>query len=260
MKPGYIYILTNPSYRSDFVKIGLTENNPSERAKELSSSTGVPMEFEVAYSEAVHDCQALEKEIHDHLSDKRSNAKREFFQIPLEEAIKEVHKIAEESRSQSPFCEKCESRKSLGIITEKNVKLEQELSSSFSQIEQGRFREESLIRKIYELEKKISRIREEKLIKNIALIANLYTRRLNTLLKDVYIWHSRLDSTIQVILWLSIFFIFLICCVNFIQIIGLKFFMAVLAVMIIFLIIVGLSALKNENVDVPSDSDNNGDK
>jgi T5orf172 domain len=47
--PGYIYALINPSLEG-LVKVGKTTTNPEKRANELSSVTGVPMQFIVAYS------------------------------------------------------------------------------------------------------------------------------------------------------------------------------------------------------------------
>ncbi len=43
---GYVYVLMNSSMRG-LVKIGKTEREPEERAKELSASTGVPTPFMV---------------------------------------------------------------------------------------------------------------------------------------------------------------------------------------------------------------------
>jgi hypothetical protein len=46
--PGFVYVLINPSLPS-YVKIGKTTKDPSIRAAELSSATGVPTPFYVAY-------------------------------------------------------------------------------------------------------------------------------------------------------------------------------------------------------------------
>ena len=42
---GYVYILTNPSFKEDWVKIGITSGTVEKRMKELYS-TGVPLAFE----------------------------------------------------------------------------------------------------------------------------------------------------------------------------------------------------------------------
>ena len=44
-KQGYVYILTNPSFREDWVKIGMSSVSVEQRVKQLDS-TGVPLPFE----------------------------------------------------------------------------------------------------------------------------------------------------------------------------------------------------------------------
>lgn len=70
-----VYVLTNPSYR-DMVKIGQTDRTPYDRARELSTGTGVPTSFTVAYYAETTDDKAaclLERKIHNALSGKRLN-------------------------------------------------------------------------------------------------------------------------------------------------------------------------------------------
>jgi hypothetical protein len=94
MAKGYIYILSNVSYPRDFLKIGLTEKTPDERAKQLQS-TGVPTPFVVEYSIRVFDCQEAEKRVHWKLDDCRVNNRREFFKVSLDEAIEVVEQVAD---------------------------------------------------------------------------------------------------------------------------------------------------------------------
>ena len=86
---GFVYVLINPSLKG-MVKIGKTQKSPDERATELSSSTGVPTPFYVAYKIYVSDCDQAEKYMHTLLSSKgfRVSSNREFFKIPLDEVIK----------------------------------------------------------------------------------------------------------------------------------------------------------------------------
>lgn len=88
---GYIYVLINYSMEN-LVKIGKTTRNPEERARELSSSTGVPMPFIVAYDAEFHDCTEAENYIHKKLGEQgyRLLSNREFFQVPLKEVIKVI--------------------------------------------------------------------------------------------------------------------------------------------------------------------------
>lgn len=85
---GYVYVMINPSL-PDIVKIGKTTREPSERAKELSSATGVPTPFILVYSKPFADCHFAEKVIHGYFEDKgaRVNGNREFFRVSTMEAI-----------------------------------------------------------------------------------------------------------------------------------------------------------------------------
>lgn len=86
---GHIYALINPSFNG-LVKIGKTTRSPEERAKELSTSTGVPTPFIVGYSCLVSDCDKAESHIHALLSSQgyRLSENREFFQANLNQIVK----------------------------------------------------------------------------------------------------------------------------------------------------------------------------
>jgi hypothetical protein len=86
MTVGFVYVLLNPSY-PDQVKIGLTERTSEERARELRTS-GVPTHFIVIYDELVSDCGEVEAAIHRRLASYRVSDDREFFRIPVKEAIR----------------------------------------------------------------------------------------------------------------------------------------------------------------------------
>lgn len=90
MSESFVYILINPSFQSNYLKIGFTERSPELRAKEISATTGVPTEFIVAYSEYVIDCFKAETIIRDALSQFRLNDNREFFVLPLSQAINTI--------------------------------------------------------------------------------------------------------------------------------------------------------------------------
>lgn len=85
---GFLYILANPSMPG-LVKVGRTNRKPSERAQELSGSTGVPTPFLVVYEVLVSDCNEAEKYIHTVLSNRgyRLSENREFFKAPIPEII-----------------------------------------------------------------------------------------------------------------------------------------------------------------------------
>lgn len=92
---GFVYILSNESM-PDLVKIGMTTRSPEKRAKEISSVTGVPIPYVVAYQERVVDCHLAEREIHRRLDYCRVNRDREFFEISIPDAKKVVQEVARE--------------------------------------------------------------------------------------------------------------------------------------------------------------------
>jgi hypothetical protein len=95
MPEGYIYILINAAM-SGYLKIGMTTRSPHERAHELSQASGVVAPFVIAYSERVVNCEAAENRIHTRLARFRVNGRREFFHLPVQDAILELIKIADE--------------------------------------------------------------------------------------------------------------------------------------------------------------------
>lgn len=96
MAEGFVYILLNPSF-PDQVKIGLTRQSPRIRAKSLWT-TGVPTEFIVIYDELVSDCQVVEERLHERFSGYRVNRAREFFRIPVSEAVRALQQEAQPFR------------------------------------------------------------------------------------------------------------------------------------------------------------------
>jgi hypothetical protein len=94
---GYVYILFNPSFRDDILKIGFTKGSPKKRARKLSSTTGIPTDFVVAYSRFVSDCRFVEKLVYESLANVRLRDKREFFKIPLDRAIIVLDRIVRRS-------------------------------------------------------------------------------------------------------------------------------------------------------------------
>ncbi len=88
MDSGYVYILTNPSFRDDWVKIGKSKRLPEIRGRELYN-TAVPLPFEIYATLKTVKYNEAEKMIHrmiDRISDLRINKSREFFKIMPEEA------------------------------------------------------------------------------------------------------------------------------------------------------------------------------
>ena len=88
---GYVYVLANGSMPG-VVKVGKTTRNATERAKELSTSTGVPTPFIVVYEQFFEDCSVAEKHIHAMLEERgfRTARNREFFNASANDVIRVI--------------------------------------------------------------------------------------------------------------------------------------------------------------------------
>ena len=64
-EPGYVYILTNPSFRGDWVKIGKSSRPVDVRSKELDN-TAVPLPFEIFATMKTMKYNEVEKLVHVH--------------------------------------------------------------------------------------------------------------------------------------------------------------------------------------------------
>ena len=100
-RKGYVYILANQAFPR-LVKVGRTTKDPEARARELSSGSGVPAPFTVEWSALVNDCHGAERCIHQQLDDARARRDREFFEIPLHEAISIASRVAAQFPCEAP--------------------------------------------------------------------------------------------------------------------------------------------------------------
>ena len=94
---GFVYILTNPSFREDWVKIGKSSRPVDVRSKELDN-TAVPLPFEIYATLKTVKYDKVEKQIHkqiDRLSDLRIRQNREFFNIAPSVALDIMRDIAD---------------------------------------------------------------------------------------------------------------------------------------------------------------------
>ena len=88
-KVGYVYILTNPSFKEDWVKIGKSARPVDVRSKELDN-TAVPLPFEIYAAIKTSKFNEVEKLVHktiDRLTDLRIRQNREFFNVPPQVAF-----------------------------------------------------------------------------------------------------------------------------------------------------------------------------
>lgn len=95
-EPGYVYILTNPSFREDWVKIGKSARPVDVRSKELDN-TAVPLPFEIYATIRTIKYNEVEKLVHeliDSLTDFRIHRNREFFNVNPQRALEIFKKIA----------------------------------------------------------------------------------------------------------------------------------------------------------------------
>ena len=101
-EPGYVYILTNPSFRADWIKIGKTSRSVEQRINELDT-TSVPKPFEIFATLKTRKYNEVERLLHktiDRLSDFRIRPNREFFNIDPYKALdifKDIASVIEDA-------------------------------------------------------------------------------------------------------------------------------------------------------------------
>ena len=96
-EPGYVYILTNPSFREDWVKIGKSSRPVDVRSKELDN-TAVPLPFEIYATMKTVKYNEAEKLIHRYIerfTNLRIRDNREFFNVQPEVALDIFRDVAE---------------------------------------------------------------------------------------------------------------------------------------------------------------------
>ena len=93
---GYVYILTNQSFKEDWVKIGKSSRPVDVRSKELDN-TAVPLPFEIYATMKTCKYNEVEKLVHktiDRLTDLRIRQNREFFNVAPQVALDIFRDIA----------------------------------------------------------------------------------------------------------------------------------------------------------------------
>lgn len=96
IEAGYVYILTNPSFQEDWVKIGKSSRPVDVRSKELDN-TAVPLPFEIFATMKTCKFNEVEKLVHktiDRLTDLRIRQNREFFNVAPQVALDIFRDIA----------------------------------------------------------------------------------------------------------------------------------------------------------------------
>lgn len=93
---GYVYILTNPSFKEDWIKIGKSSRPVDVRSKELDN-TAVPLPFEIFATLKTTKYNEVEKIVHktiDRLTNLRIRQNREFFNVAPQVALDIFRDIA----------------------------------------------------------------------------------------------------------------------------------------------------------------------
>jgi hypothetical protein len=88
----WVYILSNPT-SPGLLKIGYTKQTPEERAKQISSATGVALPYKVEWAYKCFNGETVEREVHHKLKTQRVNNNKEFFQVSLDEAKEVINLI-----------------------------------------------------------------------------------------------------------------------------------------------------------------------
>lgn len=94
---GFVYIMTNPSFREDWIKIGKSTRPVDVRSKELDN-TAVPLPFEIFATMQTAKFDKVEKLVHktiDCLTDLRIRQNREFFNVAPQVALDIFKDIAQ---------------------------------------------------------------------------------------------------------------------------------------------------------------------
>lgn len=94
---GYVYILTNPSFKDDWVKIGKSSRPVDVRSKELDN-TAVPLPFKVYATLKTAKYNEAERQIHQLIDlvnpSMRIRKGREFFNVTPETALRIFKNVA----------------------------------------------------------------------------------------------------------------------------------------------------------------------
>lgn len=90
---GYVYILTNPAFKTFYIKIGYT-TNINDRLRELYN-TSVPLPFKVYALLKTKKYKQAEKMIHSAFKASRIGNDREFFMLKPDEALEQMKVVAE---------------------------------------------------------------------------------------------------------------------------------------------------------------------
>ena len=132
---GYVYILTNPSFKEEWIKIGKSARPVDVRSKELDN-TAVPLPFEIFATMKTKKFNEVEKLVHktiDRLTDLRIRQNREFFNVAPQVALDILQDIAKTIDDAEVV--EYKDNKPLSVLTD-----ETESMSTKRKVKRGRFK------------------------------------------------------------------------------------------------------------------------
>ena len=88
---GYVYIISNESFKDSWVKIGMTTRSVEDRIREFNTAT--PLNFYIITEIACPDPYSVEQDLHARLDKYRPRKRKEFFKIDHKTLKEELSKI-----------------------------------------------------------------------------------------------------------------------------------------------------------------------
>lgn len=160
---GYIYVLSNSSYKTNLYKIGLTTSTLKQRINELSSVTPVPTKFnlEKLYEIPIQSLRVVEQQTHKKLKNLGFHAGKEFFECTVEMCCQTIEDVIFETlgetlpdlvyeakkRAEDEIRQRSEARKIFEIQQAKKKKFDEEVAELNRQIDVQRDRYVSELKK-----------------------------------------------------------------------------------------------------------------
>lgn len=90
---GYVYVVSNTSFKKDIVKIGMTKHKDVHKRVNELYNTSIPAPFNLEFIIPHERPEIMERYLHKLFHRKRVNHKREFFEIKTEDIKKELIRL-----------------------------------------------------------------------------------------------------------------------------------------------------------------------